>query len=66
MTISSTSEFTITNSYVVVHSFDLTTPDTLAASAVTVNGIAVTSITAGNGQYTADISGIMSRVFDTS
>jgi hypothetical protein len=34
----------------------------LAASAVTVNGIAVTSITAGNGQYTADISGIMSEI----
>ena len=54
--------FNITNAYVLVRSFRLTTPDTLTSGDVTVEGLPVTALTPNGNQYLATITDIMGEI----
>lgn len=54
--------FDITNSYVMVHSYGLTTPTDLTAADVTIEGLPITELTARGNQFTGDISGILPQI----
>ena len=54
--------FNITNAYVLVRSFRLTTPATLTAGDVTVEGLPVTALTPNGNQYLATITDIMGEI----
>ncbi len=62
VTVNASTTFDINNAYVITRSFDITTPTLPADLAVTVDGIAITDVTQSQGQYTGDISGIMSEI----
>ena len=54
--------FNVTNAYVLVHSFGLTDPTVLTADDVTVEGLAVTTLTPEGNQYVATITDIMREI----
>ncbi len=60
--LSDTTNFEITNSFVVVRSFALSTAAPLTAAGVTVEGLPITALTTTGGQYIGDISGIMPEI----
>ena len=61
-TITADTSFDITNSYVIVHSFQLADLTSITPSDITVEGIPITSVNANGNQIIGDISGIMSQI----
>lgn len=62
LTIGPGTTFIVDSAFVVVHSYDLTTPDSLTAADVTVDGLPITDLAVSGGQYEGDISGIISEI----
>lgn len=58
--------FDITNSYVIVHSYNLTTPADLTAADVTIEGLPITELTVSGNQFTGNISGILPQIMGCS
>ena len=54
--------FNVDNAFVIVHSYDLSLPDSITAADITIDGLPITAVTASNGRYLGDISGIVSEI----
>lgn len=61
-TLTDTTTFRITNSYVTINNFDLGAGSEFTASDVTIDGFPVTGLSTVAGQYMADLSGIMGDI----
>ena len=61
-TLTDTTTFHITNSYVTINNFDLGTGSEFTAADVTIDGFPVSGLSEVAGQYMADLGGIMSDI----